>query len=246
MENTESMTERLDWAQIHAQLDVEGFAVLPGLLPADGVHELTEVGNEAGPPVWLAEEHLGEGELRYLPRKLPPFLQELRETFYRRLAPAANRWAGVVGGMLLFPAELSVFLEKNRVAGQTHALSHTTVIPTHGYQVLHQRAAGAHVFPFQLAALLSEPQQEFTGGELVLVERRPRMQSRPMVLPLKCGDVAVIATAQRPHKGSKGYYRVSVKHGISRVRSGTRLGMELLFHESAEFRASWPRSAAGR
>jgi hypothetical protein len=238
MVNTESMTERLDWAQIHAQLDVEGYAVLPGLLSSEDVHELAASGNEADPLVWLADEHLGEGELRYLPRKLPPFLQELRETFYRRLAPAANRWAEVVGERLLFPAELSVFLEQNRIAGQTRALSHTTVIPANGYQALHQRAAEAHVFPVQLAGLLSEPQKEFTGGEFVLVERRPRMQSRPMVLPLKRGDVAVIATAQRPHRGSKGYYRVNVKHGISRVRSGERRGMEILFHDSAESRAT--------
>jgi hypothetical protein len=172
------------------------------------------------------------------PRKLPPFLQELRETFYRRLAPAANRWAEVGGESLLFPAELSVFLMQNRLAGQTRALSHTTVIPANGYQALHQRAGDAHVFPFQLAGLLSEPQKEFTGGELVMVEQRPRMQSRPMVLPLKRGDVAVIATAQRPHKGSKAYYRVNMKHGISRVRSGERRGLEILFRDSAESRAS--------
>jgi hypothetical protein len=106
MVNTESMTERLDWAQIHGQLDVEGYVVLPGLLAAEDVHELAPSGNEADPLVWLADEHLGEGELRYLPRKLSPFLQELRETFYRRLAPAANRWAELVGERLVCPAEL--------------------------------------------------------------------------------------------------------------------------------------------
>src|SRR4051812_21697379 len=130
--DTETMTERLDWSQINAQLDAAGFAVVPGLLPAGDVHELAADGIEAGTPVWLADEHLGEGELRYLRRKLPPFLQELRETFYRCRAPAANRWAGVVGESLLFPAELSVFLMQNRLAGQTRALSHTTVIRTNG------------------------------------------------------------------------------------------------------------------
>jgi hypothetical protein len=236
---TESRAAGLDWAQIQEQLDVEGYAVLPGLLHAGLVHELAAAqADAAGARVWFADERLGEGELRYLPRELPPLLQELRESFYRRLAPAANRWAEVVAESPCFQAELSAFLARNRRAGQTRPLSHTTVLPAGGYQALHQRAGEDHVFPFQLVGLLSEPQTDFTGGEFVMVEQRPRMQSRPMVLPLKRGDVAVIATAQRPHKGARGYYRVSLKHAISRVLTGERRGVEILFHDSAGSGAS--------
>jgi hypothetical protein len=165
-------------------------------------------------------------------RPLPAPLEELRNAFYRGLAPIANRWKDALDIPHRYPDTLDAFLMQNRKAGQVWAQSNLTRLPADGYQTLHQRSDGEQVFPLQLVALLSEPEKDFTGGEFVMTEQRPRMQSRPMVLPLRRGDVAVIAVAQRPFKGSKGYYRVNLKHAISRVRSGERIGLELMFHDA--------------
>ena len=131
-----------------------------------------------------------------------------------------------------YPAELEDFLRRNQKAGQTRAQSHMSRLGVEDHVSLHQRNDGEQVFPMQIVAVLSEPGAEFQGGEFVMTEQRPRMQSRPSVLPLKLGDAAIIATAERPFKGTKGYYRVNLKHAISRVRKGERIGLELSFHDA--------------
>ena len=225
---------RLNWADITTELDREGYAVLRSLLSDSQVRELAALRGKAcvGDRVSLASEELGRGDLFYFSRLLPALLEELLTAFYRHLAPIANRWRDAFDISRRYPDTLDAFLMQNRKAGQVCAQSNLTRLPADGYQTLHQRSDGEQVFPLQLVALLSEPEKDFTGGEFVITEQRPRMQSRPMVLPLRRGDVAVIAVAQRPFKGSKGYYRVNLKHAVSRVRSGERVGLELMFHDA--------------
>jgi hypothetical protein len=199
---------RLDWQALEAELDVEGYVVL--------------------------EDFLSEAEVRDLRAApgLPAELDALREAFYSRLAPIANRWNRSLDVVYRFPDSLDAFLRQNRKTGQQQPQSSLTCLRYDDYQALHRRSDGELVFPLQLVGLLSEPGKEFTGGEFVMTEQRPRMQSRPMVLPLRQGDMAIITVAQRPFKGSKGFYRVNLKHAIGRVRSGERYGLELLFHDA--------------
>ena len=131
-----------------------------------------------------------------------------------------------------YPDTLDAFLVQNRQARQVRPQSSLSRLREGDYQPLHQRSDGRRVFPLQLAALLSEPDKDFSGGEFVMTEQRPRMQSRPIVLPLRKGDLAIITVAQRPHKGTKGYYRVNLRHAISRVRSGERIGLDLVLHDA--------------
>ena len=204
----EELVARLDWAGIGAQLDQEGYAVIPGLLCESQVRDLATLHGSAN------------------------IVANLLMSFYRHLAPLANRWNDVLDVSHRYPDTLDAFLAQNREAGQIRSRSDLTRLRAGEYQALHQQSDGERVFPLQLVALLSEPGTEFIGGEFVMTEQRPRMQSRPMVLPLRKGDMAIITVARRPHKGTKGWYRVNLKHAIARVRSGERIGLELLFHDS--------------
>jgi uncharacterized protein len=226
--------DKLDWPAIAAQLDSEGYAVLPRLLAVDHARELAARASAANPlrRVSLESLDLGRGDLLYFNASLPQPWAQWRTDFYRRLAPLADRWNEALNVAYRYPAEFGPFLERNREADQTQPQSHMNRLRAGDYQGLHQRSEGEPVFPFQIVALLSEPGKDFTGGELVMTEQRPRMQSRPIVVPLGCGDAAVITTAQKPFKGTSGYYRVNLKHAISRVREGERIGVELSFHDA--------------
>ncbi|WP_193090754.1 2OG-Fe(II) oxygenase, partial [Advenella sp. FME57] len=164
--------------------------------------------------------------------KLPEVLAVLRKQLYRHLAPIANRWNEVLEIGYRYPDTLDSFLQANHDADQNRQLSHLHRLQESDYIALHQRNDGQLVFPLQAVLLLSEPGQDFRGGELVMTEQRPRMQSRPLVLSLQQGDIAIMSTGQRPFKGSHGFYRVNMKHAISRVRSGQRIGLELFFHHA--------------
>ncbi|MFC4765442.1 2OG-Fe(II) oxygenase [Dyella koreensis] len=229
-----SLIDRLDWADVGTQLDQEGYAMLPGLLDAAEARAFASWAGaaKAGHHETLASSDLGSGELFYLSQPLPESLAAWREALYRHLAPVANRWNETLGIGYRYPDALDAFLALNHQMGQRRQRSNLSRLREHDYQALHQQTEGEHIFPLQLVVLLSTPGEDFSGGEFVMTEQRPRMQSRPMVLPLKLGDAAIITTAQRPCKGSKGYYRVSLKHAISRVRSGERLGLELWFHDA--------------
>lgn len=233
MTSSGTAIDRLDWMGIGTQLDAEGYAMLPGLLGADEARSLARrITVPDAMPVSLASGDMGSGDLLYLGASLPAPLDVWRTAFYRHLAAIANRWNAILGVDKRLPAELEDFLQHNRKAGQTRAQSHLSRLGVEGYMPLHQRNAGEQVFPMQIVALLSEPQADFQGGEFVMTEQRPRMQSRPLVLPLGLGDAAVIATAERPFKGAGGYYRVNLKHAVSRVRKGERIGLELSFHDA--------------
>ena len=234
MTSSDANIEHLDWAGIAGQLDMEGYAMLPGMLDAQAVRDLkrrTEIMGAAR-RVPLASDDVGRGELFYFADDPPAPLQAWRADFYRHLARIANRWNETLRIGDRYPRELGDFLRRNREAGQTRGQSHLSRLGVDDYLPLHQRSAGGQVFPLQIVALLSEPEEDFQGGEFVMTEQRPRMQSRPMVLPLKRGDAAIIGTAERPFKGASGYYRVNLKHAVSRVRGGERIGLELFFHDA--------------
>lgn len=234
MSSFSATVRNLDWADVASQMDTEGYAVLPGLLaPAQAqaiAHQIDACATLRR--VSLASCDLGRGDLHIFGSRLPEPLVAWRETFYEYLAPIANRWNETLGVGYRYPAVLEDFLQRNREAGQARPLSHLNRLGEADYLALHQQSEGEHVFPLQVVALLSAPVEAFTGGEFVMTEQRPRMQSRPMVLPLRLGDAAIISTAQRPFKGNKSYYRVNLKHAISRVRSGQRIGLELSFHDA--------------
>ncbi|KGD89207.1 prolyl 4-hydroxylase [Achromobacter sp. RTa] len=228
----DAVIDGLDWAGIAAQLDAEGYALLPQWLMPEQARAL---GRHAAAleRASLARGGLGQGDLHYFPADLPAPLAAWRADLYRRLAPISNRWSERLGSGYRYPGELEPFLRRGRQAGQTHALTHLSQLRGDDYVALHQRNEGAHVFALQLVALLAEPGLDFTGGEFVMTEQRPRMQSRPIVLPLRLGDAALIATAHRPVRGASGAdYRVNLKHAISRVLGGTRIGLELSFHDA--------------
>jgi hypothetical protein len=229
-----TIIDRLDWADITAQLDSEGYALLPGLMDEADAQRLTRLPQTLGAThrVLLESMDLGRGEIFPLGPALPAPLEAWRTGLYRHLAVIANRWNDTLGVSSRFPADLEAFLWRNRQAGQVRAQSHLSRLGAEDYVALHQRSEGDHVFPMQIVALLSRPGVDFHGGELVMVEQRPRMQSRPMVVPLQLGDVAIITTAERPFQGARGPYRVDLKHAISRVHSGGRIGVELTFHDA--------------
>ncbi|MGS1010692.1 2OG-Fe(II) oxygenase [Achromobacter anxifer] len=233
MSSIDTGLDQLDWADIGSQLDAEGYAVLPGLLGVAMARSLAQqAAASTGRRVTLESSGLGSGELFYFGPGMPAPLEQWRAALYRRLVVVANRWQEVMGAELRYPPELEDFLESNRIASQTGPLSHLSRLGVEDHISLHQRNQGVQVFPLQIVAVLSEPGVDFQGGEFVMTEQRPRMQSRPLVVPIRLGDIAVIATAERPFKGAKGYYRVNLKHAVSRIRKGERIGLELSFHHA--------------
>ena len=181
----------------------------------------------------MARHGFGRGEYKYFAYPLPGIVGDLRTTLYRRLAPVANRWNEAMGMEARYPAELEEFLEGCHAAGQTRP---TPLLLQYGegdFNALHQDLYGEHVFPLQAVFLLSQPDRDFAGGELVLTEQRPRMQSRAEVVPLRQGDAAIFAVRHRPVAGKRGCYRVSLRHGVSRVRSGHRHTTGIIFHDAA-------------
>lgn len=226
----------IDWETAGAALDAQGWAVLPGLLGADECDGLAaRYDAEAGfrSRVTMARHGFGQGEYRYFAYPLPGPVEALRSALYPRLAPLANRWHARMGIDVRFPAEHAEFLARCHAAGQARP---TPLMLNYGpgdYNCLHQDLYGAHVFPLQVALLLSAPGADFTGGEFVLTEQRPRMQSRAAVVPLGRGDAVVFAVNARPVRGSRGDYRVTMRHGVSEVRTGRRRVLGLIFHDAA-------------
>jgi len=225
----------IDWALVTADLDAAGWALLPKLLSpvdCDGISGLYESDEGFRSRVIMARHGFGRGEYRYFAYPLPPLVQRLRTETYPHLAPIANRWHERMDMETRFPPEHSEFLERCRRAGQTLPTPLLLQYGPDDYNCLHQDLYGAHVFPLQLAVLLSEPGQDFRGGEFVLTEQRPRMQSRAAVVPLRKGDGVVFAVNSRPVRGTRGEYRVTMRHGVSAVRSGHRHTLGIIFHDA--------------
>ena len=225
--------DHLDWAGISARLDEEGHALLPGWLGAEAARGLArQLASPGAVRVPLAASGLGSGTLFCFPAGLPSPLEAWRTALYPPLAAIANRWQHALGVDTRYPPTLAEFIERNRQAGQRRGQSHLSRLGVDDHVLLHQRNEGEEVFPLQLVALLSEPGVDFEGGEFVTTEQRPRLQTRPTVLPLQWGDAALIATDERPVQGSRGPYRVKLRHAIGRVRRGERIGLELSFHDA--------------
>ena len=217
--------DALDWPRVSTDLDAQGWSVLPGLLSPEECSAMAGLYTEADgfrSRVVMARHGYGRGEYRYFSYPLPPLVQALREGAFPRLAPIANRWHERMGLAARFPAEHAAFIARCHAAGQMRP---TPLLLEYGpgdYNCLHQDLYGEHVFPLQIAVLLSAPGQDFAGGEFVLTEQRPRMQSRATVVPLGKGDAVVFAVNLRPVEGSRGDYRVVQRHGVSPLRSGRR------------------------
>jgi hypothetical protein len=230
------MLDDIDWPAVAAELDAQGAARLGPLLAPAECRMLAGLYAEAArfrSRVVMARHGFGRGEYQYFAHPLPDEVRALRSALYPRLVPVANRWHEAMGLPVRFPAEHGEFLARCHAAGQAKP---TPLLLRYGpddYNCLHQDLYGEHVFPLQVVVLLSAPGEDFTGGELVLTEQRPRMQSRAEVVPLAQGEAAVFAVAQRPVQGSRGSYRVTMRHGVSRVRSGERHTLGIIFHDSA-------------
>ena len=232
------MFDAVDWQEVEAALDRDGVAVLPGLLDAQACRALAALYDGAPEGTFrsrvvMARHGFGRGEYQYFDYPLPPPLPVLRAALYAQLAPIANRWNTTLGLAQRYPATHAEYLARCHAAGQVRA---TPLLLRYGegdYNCLHQDLYGEHVFPLQVVVLLSQPQHDFDGGEFVLVEQRPRMQSRPLVVPLRQGDAAVFAVNHRPVQGTRGPYRVTMRHGVSRVQRGARSTLGIIFHDAA-------------
>lgn len=228
--------ETLDWANLEHQLDEHGCVIIRSLLLGESCDRLSALYPQTEPfrsQVIMSRHGFGRGEYKYFRYPLPAAVERLRTALYPRLVPLANRWYERMSLHTSFPATHAEFLQRCHAAGQ---LRPTPLLLQYGpqdYNCLHQDLYGESVFPLQVAILLSEPGQDFTGGEFVLTEQRPRMQSRPHVLDLKKGDAVIFAVNQRPVKGTRGDYRVTMRHGVSRLRSGNRHTLGIIFHDAS-------------
>jgi hypothetical protein len=224
-----------DWARVATDLDDAGWAVLRQILSADECVELAGLYDDESrfrSTVVMARHGFGRGEYKYLAYPLPSLIAALRPALYARLAPIANRWNESMGTAVRYPQAHEDFIARCHDAGQTRP---TPLLLRYGegdYNCLHQDLYGEHVFPLQVVILLAEPGRDFSGGEFVLTEQRPRMQSRAEVVPLSRGDAAVFAVHHRPVQGTRGIYRVNLRHGVSRLRSGHRHTAGIIFHDA--------------
>jgi len=225
----------LNWPRVAQELDVQGSSVMERILSGDecrGLAKLYPQDSCFRSHVIMARHGFGRGEYKYFSYPLPEIIAELRTSIYSQLAPIANRWNVAMCSDIRYPEKHSDFLKRCHDAGQ---LKPTPLLLQYGegdYNCLHQDLYGEHVFPIQVAILLSEPAKDFTGGEFVLTEQRPRMQSRLEVVGLRQGDGVAFAVHQRPVQGKRGFYRVTMRHGVSRLRSGHRHTIGIIFHDA--------------
>jgi uncharacterized protein len=235
MTRSAARIEERDWRQLTRELNDHGNVVLNGVLTQEECEALAGLYSDEGvfrSRVVMERHGFGRGEYKYFSYPLPDIIQELRTTLYCKLAPVANDWNRMMGIEIRYPSKHDEFLQRCHEAGQ---LRPTPLLLRYGvgdYNCLHQDLYGEHVFPIQVAFLLSEPQRDFVGGEFVLTEQRPRMQSRPEVVPLRQGDAVAFAVHNRPVQGTRGAYRVNLRHGVSRLRSGQRHTLGIIFHDS--------------
>jgi uncharacterized protein len=225
----------LDWNPVYDELDRQGNAVIAGLLTVAECRQLAALYDEERlfrSRVIMSRHGFGRGEYKYFAYPLPAVVAELRAALYSPLADLANRWNAQLRTDTVFPRCHALFLEQCRASGQCRP---TPLLLRYGegdFNCLHQDLYGDRAFPLQVAVLLAEPGIDFSGGEFVLTEQRPRMQSRAEVVPLRQGDAVIFAVNHRPVKGTRGVYRVALRHGVSRVRSGHRCTLGVIFHEA--------------
>ena len=225
----------IDWTEAARSLDEQGWAMLPGLLGPEACCDVRGLWDDEArfrSRVVMARHGFGEGEYRYFAYPLPDRVAGLREALYPPLAEIANRWQAALGGEERHPAAHRDYLARCRAAGQSRP---TPLLLRYGpgdYNCLHQDLYGAEAFPLQVAILLSRPGDDFTGGEFLLAEQRPRRQSRATVVTLGQGDAVAFAVSERPVQASRGWYRTRMKHGVSTIRSGERFTLGVIFHDA--------------
>jgi hypothetical protein len=228
------MTGEKAWGSFRADLDKDGYGLIPGLLARDECEKLAAgyASDQFRSTVVMARHGFGSGEYKYYSYPLPSAIAELRAALYERLVPIANDWQEALGSPIRYPRCLPEFLERCHEAGQKRP---TPLILHYGpgdYNCLHQDVYGESLFPLQAAILLTH-RAEFSGGEFILTEQRPRRQSRATVVPLRQGDAVIFPVRDRPVRGARGFYRVQHRHGVSEVRSGQRHTLGIIFHDAA-------------
>ena len=227
--------EAIKWDHVSRDLDAYGSAMVEHLLSPEECETLARLyphDDLFRSRVVMARHGFGRGEYKYFRYPLPDLIADLRTVFYPHLVPIANRWNTAMGVAVRYPDRHADFIARCHQAGQAKPTPLLLQYGTDDYNCLHQDLYGEHVFPLQLAVLLSEPQKDFMGGEFVMTEQRPRMQSRPLVVSLRQGDGVVFAVHQRPVQGARGFYRVTLRHGVSRIRSGHRHTLGVIFHDA--------------
>jgi hypothetical protein len=235
LQESMKVTSGIGWDRVARDLDDYGCAVLESLLSRHDCESLVALyANDSlfRSRVVMARHGFGRGEYKYFRYPLPEMVGGLRTTLYPSLAPIANRWNVAMGIETRYPENHAEFLKRCHKAGQVNP---TPLLLQYGggdYNCLHQDLYGEHVFPLQVAILLSEPEKDFEGGQFVMTEQRPRMQSRPEVVPLRQGDAVVFAVHNRPVQGGRGVYRVNMRHGVSRIRRGRRHTLGIIFHDA--------------
>jgi uncharacterized protein len=233
--SAEARVAAYDWSSLKGDLDNYGCAVLPKLLSAEECRTIAALYPDEShfrSHIRMARHGFGKGEYRYFKYPLPGLIGGLRRALYPHLAPIANAWNGRMGIEERFPGDHASFLKRCHDAGQSRPTPLLLQYVPGDFNCLHQDLYGNLAFPIQVAILLSEPSKDFTGGEFVLTEQRPRMQSRAEVVPLRQGNAVAFAVHNRPVQGSKGNYRVNLRHGVSRVRSGMRHTVGIIFHDA--------------
>jgi hypothetical protein len=228
-------TTSIDWTSISGDLDARGWAILPQLLTVaecSGLAGTYDAAQGFRNHVKMARHGFGRGEYKYFSYPLPMLVQELRTALYPPLADIANVWYQRMALDVQFPKIHSEFLERCHRADQAQPTPLLLQYAEGDFNCLHQDLYGEHVFPLQVAVLLSDPQSDFVGGEFVLTEQRPRMQSRVEVVPLTRGDAVIFAVSDRPVQGTRGVYRVKLRHGVSRLRGGHRHTLGIIFHDA--------------
>jgi hypothetical protein len=235
LKRTVEQVDGFNWQRIGRDLDQQGNAMMEQLLSPEecraiaGLYSNDDIFRSR---VVMERHGFGRGEYKYFSYPLPSLLSELRTAVYPHLVPVANRWNEAMRIDVCYPEKHADFVERCHNAGQVRPTPLLLQYGVDDYNCLHQDLYGEHVFPLQLAILLSDPGTDFTGGEFVMTEQRPRMQSRPMVVPLRQGDGVVFAVHNRPVQGTRGAYRVNLRHGVSRIRSGRRHTVGIIFHDA--------------
>jgi hypothetical protein len=226
----------LDWGAVSEELDQQGCALFESILSPAECHALSALYAQDDcfrSRVVMSRHGFGRGEYKYFSYPLPKMIARLRTGLYRHLVPIANRWNTLLGTGMRCPPQHAQFLRRCHDAGQERPTPLLLQYGENDYNCLHQDLYGEHVFPLQVAFLLCAPGRDFSGGEFVLTEQRPRMQSRVQVVPLRQGDGVAFAVNHRPVKGARGHYRVAMRHGVSRLRTGKRHTLGIIFHDAA-------------
>ncbi|WP_159888650.1 2OG-Fe(II) oxygenase [Paenibacillus puerhi] len=229
------MKTSLDWQELHRSLDEHGYVTIPHLLNQTECLEIISTYEEEQlfrTTINMARYRFGVGEYKYYDAPLPGLIQQLREAFYPELAKTANRWLEHLGKPAAYPVLLTDFLNECHREGQTRTTPLILKYEAGGYNCLHQDLYGSVFFPFQLVIALNQRDQDFTGGELLLTEQRPRAQSRGHAIQLQQGDALIFPTHHRPVLGTRGYYKTIIRHGVSTITSGTRYSLGIIFHDA--------------